>query len=461
MKIVVFGAGPMTGEPSHAVMAPGARTWQMAATAAGALSRLWPDKGRVVVCGLEAHAREEPPGGIEFRAGGQPLRVVPADSRDPVGGCFIEYHPFDYETYVRLPESGHAALSGDFAAVIGCASAQPCATAAAFAAARRLPLWIDVFGDPLAEVQTKAQLEPDKSADNDMRTTHVWKLMLPSLLQGDAFSALSARQRLALIGQLGCAGRLNRQTAGCDMVATIPFGLMPCDAPEIPPAGGARRGQVTLMWCGSFNTWMDVDTLVGGIVEAFRVEERLRLLVVGGRIAGYNEASYEQFAEAIEGAGISARVRMHDWVPLGELQRLYAACDAGLSIDRPSYEAWLGSRTRLVHFLAAGKPVISTVCTELSEDLAARGFLLPFRMGDAADLARVLLDVAARAAELGDLGRRGREFVLEHYNTETLGAPLAAWLANPVFAADKQPDGSHQPDNPLTSFWADALAALR
>ncbi|MCX7718315.1 MAG: glycosyltransferase [Candidatus Sumerlaeaceae bacterium] len=460
MKIIVFGAGPMTGEPAYAVMAPGARTWQIAATVAGALARTHPDQGQVVVCGLEPHARTTSPAGIEFRAGGSPLRMVAADGRDPVTGCLVQYHPFDYETYSRLPETGHPALDGDLGAVIGCASAQPCATAAAFAAARRVPLWIDVFGDPLAEVQTKAQLEPEKAHDNDMRSTHVWKLMLPALLQGDRFSALSSRQRQALIGQLGCAGRLNRHTTGCDLVSVLPFGLLPCDAPEMPPPTGTRRSQVTIMWCGSFNTWMDVDTLVEGLIQAFRAEERLRLLVVGGRIPGYNETSYERFSTAIENAGLSARVRLNDWVPLAELQRLYATCDAGLSIDRPSYEAYLGSRTRLVHFLAAGKPVISTVCTELSEDLAARGFLLPFRVGDAEDLSRVLVETVGRASDLPDLGRCGRDFVLQQYNTETLGTPLASWLANPTFAPDKQPDGTHLPDNPLIAYWTKALSVL-
>ena len=60
----------------------------------------------------------------------------------------------------------------------------------------------------------------------------------------------------------------------------------------------------------------------------------------------------------------------------------------------------LGSRTRLVNFLAAGTPVISTPVTELASALAAADVLIPFRVNDPDDLAHAL----KRAADLGPAG---------------------------------------------------------
>ena len=450
MNVVIIGAGPMPCEPQFAVMAPGARTWQIAQTVANALA----DGGeppQIVVYGLEQVPRKD---------GAAPRAVEVPLAADPQRTLAIRYAPLTYEAFIALAR-GHAPadtpLPAKVDAVIGTASVQPLATAAALAAARTAPLWVDVFGDPFAEIQSKAQLYPHEQEANDKRYHHVWKLLLSALLQGDAFSALSARQRFALIGQLGCAGRLNRHLAGMDFVHAIPFGLFPADAPE-PPAR-PRKQNFIAMWCGSFNTWMDAGALVAGVVGAVARNPRFRLLVVGGKIANYNEDVYGQFVEGIREAGVEHAVQLADWVPLEEIRKLYPLCDVGLSIDRHTYEAALGSRTRIVQFLAAGVPVISTVATELAQELREKGFVLPFAMDDPPDLARALLDAAERPEEMRELGAMGRRFVMERFGGVPVGRPLEAWIRNPAPAPDKLGGTAVDPRNPLVEFWKRAAFA--
>lgn len=446
MNIVVFGSGPMPCEPCFPVLAPGARTWQIVQTVACALST---EAGphRIAVYALEPTPRE--------RAG--PV----AGSISATNGDFpgeISYVPCSYDDFVALagakpPE--RFSIPDKVDAVVGCASIQPCATAAEFAASRSVPVWIDLFGDPIAEIQSKAELHPDQQEENDRLYLHVWRLLLKALHHGDAFSALSERQREAVIGQLGPAGRLGRRTRGEHLVSTIPFALFPGDFPPVVSDEPSEEGGTfTVMWCGSFNTWMDVDALVEGVTGALRQEPRLRLLVVGGRIPNYNEESFDRFVEGIRTSGVEGAVEFLDWCSLEETRRLYARCDAGLSIDRFTYEALLGSRTRIVNFLAAGRPVLSTVITELTEELAREGYVLPFRAGDGADLARALVE-AARMGRSGarELGARGRRYVEERFAGGRAGRPLADWIRAPRFARDKDPEGRHFDDNPLIGFW--------
>lgn len=456
MRVVVFGCGPMPCEPEFAVTAPGARTWQILQTVLHGVRLADSGAPEVVVVALDPTERERARGVRVFEV---PLDVgQPPD--EPVIGRF-SYVALGIEAFRRVGAGEWPELlriPPD--AIVATGSAQPYATAALYARAVERPLWVDVFGDPLAELQSRAELLPEHQQDNDTLSYHTWKLLMEALLQGDVFSALSGRQRYALIGHLGAAGRLNRSTRCYEFVHTIPYGVFPLTAP--PFTQRRDHGYFVVMWCGSFNTWMDSATLAAGLVKAWRVHRQLRFLVVGGQCAGYSEKTFEDFREAIRREQASEIVRLVDWQPWGALERLYAEADVGLSIDRATYEAVLGSRTRLVHFLLAGLPVISTCPTELAADLAERGFVLPFSLADAEGLADRLSEAIERANELRELGRRGREYVLERYHGRIVGAPLMEWLAAPGFAPDKRgPAHTLDPANPATSYWQAVLDEVR
>lgn len=438
-NIIIFGVGPMPCDPDNAVMAPGARTWQIVQTVARAVNRAGSGEA-IHVLTLEPANREH--------AGFIDVPVGPAGEVQRVSYSILSIEQFKAISTDAKPLE--KIVSGEISAVIGCASVQPCSTAAEVALREDVPFWADVFGDPFSEIQSKAELEPEHQDANDVLAQFVWKLYLPVLLAADRFSVLSGRQRFALMGQLGVTGRLNRHTATEELIYSIPFGLFSPDFREVEHRPSPDT--FTVMWCGSFNTWMDVSTLADGLRLAAEKEPRLRLLVVGGKIHGYNEKPYNQFVEAISTGGISDRVELLEWQSLAKTQELYARCNCGLSIDRYTYEAVLGSRTRIIQFLAAGVPVISTDVTELTNELVGEGFVLPFELNNAQDLARALTDAAEIPDAMRRLGRQGRAYVREHFEGETLGKPLADWVVAPKRTGDRQPLGK-MPDNKLYAHW--------
>jgi glycosyltransferase involved in cell wall biosynthesis len=452
MSVIIFGNGPMPNEPEFAVMAPGSRTWQIVRTVAWGLAESGSDRDRIIVLALD----ETP------RAGGNLHQVQQFSVRAGSRTMAVEYRPMRYEEFRSLADAdpGDEALPADVSAVVATGSAQPYSTAARFARRKNLPLWVDVFGDPIAETQSQLELmvgSDQQALDNKL--VHVWKLMLDGLLQGDQFYGLSRRQRHALQGQLGCAGRLSQFTSDASMCHYLPYAVFEDDAP-LAPRAPVVGDQFTIMWCGSFNTWMDVPTLTKGLTDALKANPALRLLVVGGRIAGYNEISYNEFLAGIKQAGVEGSVTLMDWQPLKAMQNLYAQCDLGLSIDRFTYEAELGSRTRLINFLAAGLPVASTVVTELSQELEEDGVLFPFKMGDAESLTRVLLEAADLPAARQLRGKGCRDYVLARFNAERWGRELRQWVAQPRMAADKRAQAGDETTNMLKVRWHEVREPL-
>ncbi len=433
--VIVFGCGPTPHSDNLPVMAPGARTWQIVHTVAHALGKECAQSSapppRITVYGLESEARQDGHYTIEKY------------------DCIIEYLPVTIDD-IRVIEQNKKPTGEAGDCVVGCASVQPCTSAAFYAEANRLPLWVDVFGDPLAEIQSKFELDQLSVDANNNQHFHVWRLFLTALRQGDFFSGLSERQRYSLLGQLGCVGRLNRHTAQKDMVCTIPYGIIPEECPcAIHP--DEAPSSTTIMWCGSFNTWMDENTFTQGFMAALKKEPRLKLMIVGGEIPHYNDISYQSSLAAFSDAITAERIISYDWQPLNNTRKLYSLCNAGLNVDRRTAEAVLGSRTRIVNFMASGLPVISTIITELTEILRERQLIIPFEAENPNSLCQALVETARRN-DLPTLGEKCREFVFEHFDTITLGKPLANWINHPVFAPDKFVEHESN-DNALLSFW--------
>ncbi|MCX7765939.1 MAG: hypothetical protein N2246_04450, partial [Candidatus Sumerlaeia bacterium] len=118
-----------------------------------------------------------------------------------------------------------------------------------------LPKWMDFNGDPMAERQLQAAVYK-----SDAGLLSQWELILPALLAGDKFSTCSQPQKFSLIGQLSACGRLNRYTAGYELVEVLPPGPTHLEFPP-PQEKKILRGKLVredafiLLWTGGYNTW--------------------------------------------------------------------------------------------------------------------------------------------------------------------------------------------------------------
>ena len=402
-RLLIFGWSPLPFENERMNFAPGTRSWQFAKALAA-----------------DGHA------------------VVLVCAPIP-GALFAEPQPVALEeeqnvTLVRLElavmqqDAERQALVEAFRpdALIGAAPG-PSAWAAQ-AATESHAVWVDFFGDPMAEGQAREAIYPQDEAFGAY-----FQLVGPLLGRGDAFSAVSRRQRLTLIGQLGLAGRLEGKNAGQELVYVIPCAAetseTDADVTASSPATTlAADSAFVVFWSGGFNTWCDIPTLIAGVEAAMDACPQMVFVATGGAIAGHDDRTAEAFREAVAGSRHVQRFTHLGPVPRQEADTWLRRADLALITEKRLYERELGSSGRVTSWLAAGKPILCSSFSELAQDLALAGVILTYEAGDAADLCRRLLEAAASPEMRDDLAKRARAYADQHMSFAATTAPLRAWV---------------------------------
>ncbi len=293
--------------------------------------------------------------------------------------------------------------------------------AAVAAAGDDTPLWLDVPGDPFAELEAVGLAGAPL---DDARRAAAHAAIHPGLARADRFSAVSARQRLALVGQLGLLGRLD----GVDRVADIPI-ADDLPLPRLPPRPRRAGEPLVVALAGAFNPWLDVDALVAGLDAALAAREGIRVVVTGGAVDGLPDAGWQRFLAWARGH--ADRVRVRGWVPHGALSEALGAAHVGVFLDRPDgREPELGDRTRVLLFAACGLDVVATDRSARVAGLASRGLVTGLPAGDPAALAAALLDLHDRDRDT-DRTLALRAALAATSDPVRLAAPLVAWAAAP------------------------------
>jgi glycosyltransferase involved in cell wall biosynthesis len=280
------------------------------------------------------------------------------------------------------------------------------------------PLWIDLAGDLAAEGQLRAA----RAADASAASGHLAVLRL-ALARGDRFSVVGPSQRLALLGQLGAAGRLAGSRVGDDPVAVLPVTCDGSARPEPMPGEGLR-----LLWGGSFNTWMDEATLVTGLELAMDARPDLELVATSGDVPGHDRTAWREFWDRVRVSRHAGRFRDLGRVTREEARGALLGCHATLAISRPCLEVELGSRLRVVEAMAHGRPAVLTDAGDLARAIARAGSGVLVPASDPRALAAALQGLDR--AGLAELGRRAFEQWRAEWSRAAL-APLAEWVGQP------------------------------
>jgi hypothetical protein len=409
-RVLVVGWAPLPFQNQRMNYAPGGRAWQLARPLAG--------DGHAVclVCGRirGAYAEDAPP--------------VEVFERDGVLCVVVDEATFDDDAAL-----GRLAAAVDPAAVVG-ASPLPSRRAARIADGLpgEVPVWVDLFGDLMAEAQAKAAVDPGRDH------VAVYRHLLIELLdRGDAFGAVSERQAYAVLGQLGLAGRLVAETAGEPLVHTVPC----CTPPPIPvggpPPADLDEADFVVLWSGGYNTWGDVDTLFAALEQAMAARPALRFVSTGGEIDGHDESSYGRFAAAVAKSPFRDRFVLKGRLPEQQAARYFRRADLGVVTERPLAERLLGSSGRILRWMADGLPFVCTRLSELGETVAAEDLGWTYPPGDAEALAARLIAAVDDPAALRAFAERAAGYAAEHFTAEATTRPLRRWVAAPRPAPDR------------------------
>ena len=296
------------------------------------------------------------------------------------------------------------------------------------------PLWVDLFGDPLAEGQAKAALTGD---DGVMQV--YYDMLAPILERADRFSAVSRNQASALDGQLLFVGRLARRTAYYRITHIIPCALDPA---VIIPEKVSLRGDLVpedafvVLWSGGFNTWCDVDTLFLGLEKAMSRNEHVHFVATGGDLGEQDNSTFNHFSLLVDRSDFKKRFHLQGWVPYSSLGDYYALADVAVNSDRNLMEVRFGSKTRFMDWISCRIPIITSRLCELSRELDRTKGALGFKPGDAEALAQNILWAVENPENLSRIANKAYNYASTRFSVESTTRSVVQWAKRPRRSPD-------------------------
>jgi len=205
------------------------------------------------------------------------------------------------------------------------------------------------------------------------------------LQRGDFFLYSNERQRDYWLGMLTAAGRVNHQQYQKDSNFSKLFGCVPYGIPDERPVHtkSVLRGGDTIfsetdtivLWGGGLWKWFDPCSVIRAIGEIAQTRRDIKLVFLAARrpktdSTGINIAySTDEAIELSRQLGLYNRYVFlnSDWVPYTERQNYLLEANIGISTHFENLETRFSFRTRLLDYLWAELPIITTGGDYLSE----------------------------------------------------------------------------------------------
>ncbi|HEY6538366.1 MAG TPA: glycosyltransferase [Candidatus Dormibacteraeota bacterium] len=326
----------------------------------------------------------------------------------------------------------------------------------------KAPLIVDLY-DPFP----LSLLEQERLLPLRERRAHNHQVsgILDELLRaGDYFICASERQRDLWIGALTAVGRVNPLTWSADdslrqLIGVVPFGL-PASPPEStadrPPGFPAEvsSGDVVLLWGGGIYNWFDPLTLIQAIAEIAGKEPRLKLVFMAMDHPNPGVPSQmwmpERARQLATDLGVLGRSVFfnEEWVAYEKRADWLLAADCGISIHLDHAETRYAFRTRILDYLWAGLPIISTKGDVLADLVDERRLGWTVAAGEVSPLVDALSQLVADPVERRAMAERVRGVAAEM---------TWARAAEPLLRFCDAPESA--PDHPREQFQAQAQSS--
>jgi glycosyltransferase involved in cell wall biosynthesis len=230
------------------------------------------------------------------------------------------------------------------------------------------------------------------------------------LERGDCFLVASPKQRDLLIGQLTVAGRVNPTTYDGDKALRAMIGVVPFGIPDARPHTSRRalRGVVpgigpddaVVLWGGGVYNWFDPITLIHAVDQLRARVPEVRLFFMGMR---HPHPDVPEMAMAVRARALAHELDLVDtyvffndgWVPYDERIAYLLDADVGVTTHLDHVETEFSYRTRILDYLWATLPVVTTAGDAMSDLIATRCFGRVVPPGDVAALADALFALLA------------------------------------------------------------------
>jgi len=282
----------------------------------------------------------------------------------------------------------------------------------------------------------------------DRNNNHIIKLQLAI---GDFFICASEKQRDYWTGMLSAMGRINPYSYDEDstlrnLIDVVPFGIPPdpprrSGTPISSVIPNIKEGDKILLWGGGIWNWLDPITAIKALWETARDRDDLKLLFMGIKHPDPKLPEMKKCLDAIklskELGLYNDKVFFNEWTPYEMRQTLLLESDAGLSIHQERIETEFSYRTRVLDYIWAGLPVITTEGDSIAKMVKEEDIGEVVKYEDTTQLARVMESVLANKS-LQDIYRKNLKKIRSRFFWENVTRPLVRYCRNPHYAIDKR-----------------------
>lgn len=286
-----------------------------------------------------------------------------------------------------------------------------------------------------------------EAADRDVSNTIA--ALTQQLRRADYFICASEKQRDMWLGHLAAVGRVNPWTYSADdtlrnLIDVVPFGIsdQPCAGTQPGIKGvvpGITPKDKVVLWGGGIYNWFDPLTLINAIAIVASKHKNVRLFFMGVAHPNPDVAALDMVSRArqlSDDLGLTAKHVFFNetWVPYARRADYLVDADLGVSTHFEHLETAFSFRTRILDYLWAGLPVVSTEGDAFADVVSnsGAGVVVPYQDVDA-------LSVALESMLFTDAGTRAATAsakLARTFRWSTVVHPLAAFVLNGGRAAD-------------------------
>ncbi len=268
---------------------------------------------------------------------------------------------------------------------------------------------------------------------------------------GDFFICASEKQRSYWLGMMNAMGRVNPFSYDDDntlkkLIDIVPFGI-----PSIPPKHtgepirkmipGLREDDMVVLWGGGIWNWLDPISVVKAFWEITRNRKDIKLVFIGIK---HPDPKLPEMKKCTDAINLSKELDLYDkfvfyneWVPYEMRQNFLLESSAGLSIHHEKLETEFAYRTRVMDYIWARLPIITTEGDSIAKIVKEENVGEVVKYENTHQLARVIESVLTNKS-LKDIYRKNLEKLAPSFYWENVTKPLVEYCLQPRYAPDKK-----------------------
>jgi len=281
----------------------------------------------------------------------------------------------------------------------------------------------------------------------DQNNNHIIKLQLAI---GDFFICASEKQRSYWTGMLSALGRVNPFSYDTDNTLRTLIDVVPSGMPSNPPKRSGSplssiipnilEGEKILLWGGGIWNWLDPITAIKAFWETTRERDDMKFLFMGIKHPDPKLPEMKKCLDAIklskELGLYNDKVFFNEWIPYDMRQTVLLESEVGLSIHQKRIETDFSYRTRVLDYIWAGLPVITTEGDSIAKIVKEENIGEVVKYKNTNQLARVMGSMLSNKS-LQDIYKKNIKKIRSRFFWENVTRPLVSYCRNPQYSVDK------------------------